>query len=463
MVPHVSRFSGRGAFLASQHTCTSHFHPLTLPTSRKLRRVMRTIDRTRLQSLMQREQQKFVADRPKSATPFVREARGAEFFDVDGHRYVDFCLGDTGAMTGHSPSATVSAVEQQARRGITLMLPSEDAIVVGEELQQRFGLPYWQFALTATDANRFSIRLARHITARPKILVFNWCYHGTVDESFITLADGVAKARRGNIGPAVDPSVTTTVVEFNDLSALEASLKREDIACVLAEPALTNVGIVLPQSGYHAALREITRKYGTLLVIDETHTICAGPGGYTRAENLEPDFLVFGKPIACGVPGAAYGFTAEVAQCILERQNLEDCDTGGIGGTLAGNALSLAAMRATLQKVLTKEAFDRMIPMAERWTEGVAKAIAEFDLPWTVTRLGCRAEYLFAPQTPGNGTEAHDAMDFELERFVHLYAMNRGILLTPFHNMALMSPVTSKEDIDEHTKVFRDAAKELVG
>jgi glutamate-1-semialdehyde 2,1-aminomutase len=450
---------------------------------------MRTIDRTRLQSLIQREQQKFVADRPKSATlferarksllggvpmnwmakwagafpPFVREARGAEFFDVDGHRYVDFCLGDTGAMTGHSPSATVSAVEQQARRGITLMLPSEDAIVVGEELQKRFGLPCWQFALTATDANRFSIRLARHITARPKILVFNWCYHGTVDESFITLADGVAKARRGNIGPAVDPSVTTTVVEFNDLSALEASLKKEDIACVLAEPALTNVGIVLPQPGYHAALREITRKYGTLLVIDETHTICAGPGGYTRAENLEPDFLVFGKPIAGGVPGAAYGFTAEVAQCILERQNLEDCDTGGIGGTLAGNALSLAAMRATLQKVLTKEAFDRMIPMAERWTEGVAKAIAEFDLPWTVTRLGCRAEYLFAPHTPRNGTEAHDAMDFELERFTHLYAMNRGILLTPFHNMALMSPVTSKEDIDQHTKVFRDAAKELVG
>ena len=450
---------------------------------------MRTIDRTRLQSLMQREQQKFVADRPKSAAlferarksllggvpmnwmarwagafpPFVREARGAEFFDVDGHRYIDLCLGDTGAMTGHSPSATVSAVEQQSRRGITLMLPSEDAIVVGEELQKRFGLPYWQFALTATDANRFSIRLARHITGRPKILVFNWCYHGTVDESFITLVNGVAKARRGNIGPPVDPAVTTTVVEFNDLEALEAALKKEDVACVLAEPALTNVGIVLPGPGYHAALREISRRHGTLLIIDETHTICAGPGGYTRAENLEPDFLVFGKPIAGGVPGAAYGFTAEVAQCILDRQNLEDCDTGGIGGTLAGNALSLAAMRATLQKVLTKDAFDRMIPMAERWTEGVAKGIADFELPWTVTRLGCRAEYLFASQTPTNGTEAHDAMDFELERFLHLYAMNRGILLTPFHNMALMSPVTSKEDIDQHTKVFRDAAKELTG
>jgi glutamate-1-semialdehyde 2,1-aminomutase len=450
---------------------------------------MRILDRTRLQSLMEREQKKFIADRPKSAAlferarksllggvpmnwmakwagafpPFVREARGAEFFDVDGHRYIDLCLGDTGAMTGHSPSATVSAVEQQARRGITLMLPSEDAITVGEELQQRFGLPFWQFALTATDANRFSIRLARHITRRPKILVFNWCYHGTVDESFITLHDGVAKARRGNIGPPVDPAVTTEVVEFNDLAALEAALKNEDIACVLAEPALTNVGIVLPDPGYHAALRELTRKHGTLVIIDETHTICAGPGGYTRANNLDPDFLVFGKPIAGGVPGAAYGFTAEVAQCIADRQNLEDCDTGGIGGTLAGNALSLAAMKATLQKVLTKDAFDRMIPMAERWTDGVAKVISEYELPWTVTRLGCRAEYLFAPKTPSNGTEAHDAMDFELERFMHLYAMNRGILLTPFHNMALMSPVTSKEDIDQHTKVFREAARELVG
>jgi len=450
---------------------------------------MKSLDRTRVSSLMQREQKRFVDERPKSKAlferarksllggvpmnwmakwagafpPFVREAQGAHFYDVDGHRYVDLCLGDTGAMTGHSPSATVKAVEEQVRRGITLMLPNEDAVFVGEELQKRFGLPYWQFALTATDANRFSIRLARQITGRPKILVFNWCYHGTVDETFITLQDGVAKARRGNVGPPVDPAVTTAVVEFNDLSALESALKNEDIACVLAEPALTNVGIVLPDPGYHTALREITRKHGTLLIIDETHTICAGPRGYTRAENLEPDFLVFGKPIGGGVPGAAYGFTAEVAQCIADRQNLEDCDTGGIGGTLAGNALSLAAMKATLQKVLTKDAFDRMIPMAERWTDGVAKAISEFELPWNLTRLGCRAEYLFSSKTPRNGTEAHDAMDFELERFMHLYAMNRGILLTPFHNMALMSPMTSKEDIDQHTKVFREAAKELVG
>jgi glutamate-1-semialdehyde 2,1-aminomutase len=451
---------------------------------------MRTVDRHRLQSLMQREQKRFVDERPKSKAlferarksllagvpmnwmvkwagafpPFVREAEGAHFFDVDGHGYSDFCLGDTGAMTGHSPFATVKAVEEQSRRGITLMLPGEDSILVAEELQNRFQLPYWQFALSATDANRFSIRLARQITGRPKILVFNWCYHGTVDETFITLeANGAVGPRRGNIGPPVNPAVTTKVVEFNDVGALERALAPRDVACVLAEPAMTNVGIVHPQPGYHQALREITRKSGTLLIIDETHTICAGPGGYTRANNLDPDVLVFGKAIGGGIPGAAYGFSREVAQRIAAKQDLEDCDVGGIGGTLAGNALSLAAMRSTLTKVLTQEAFERMIPMAERWTVGVARAIADADLPWHVTVLGCRAEYLFSAEKPNNGTEAHDAMDVELERFMHLYAMNRGILLTPFHNMALMSPETKAEDVDRHTKVFREAVGEISG
>ncbi|HEY7099753.1 MAG TPA: aspartate aminotransferase family protein [Terriglobales bacterium] len=450
---------------------------------------MPTIDRSRLASLMQREQKRFVDDRPKSKAlyeraaksllggvpmnwmlrwagafpPFVREAQGAHFFDVDGNRYVDFCLGDTGAMTGHSPSALISAVEQQIRRGATLMLPSEDGVWVGEELQKRFKLPYWQFALTATDANRFSIRLARQITHRPKILVFNWCYHGTVDESFIILNDGVPKSRRGNVGPPIDPTVTTKVVEFNDLAGLEQALGSQDVACVLAEPVMTNVGIVHPDPGYHQVLRELTRKHGTLLIIDETHTICAGPGGYTRAENLDPDFFVFGKAIAGGVPGAVYGFTDEIAKRIVESQNIEDVDTGGIGGTLAGNALSLAAMRATLSKVLTQEAFDYMIPLAERWTAGVQKVIAEFNVSWQVTRLGCRAEYMFSPAVPKNGSDARAAMDFELENFLHLYAMNRGILLTPFHNMALMAPTTSKEDVDHHSRVFREAVKELVG
>jgi glutamate-1-semialdehyde 2,1-aminomutase len=450
---------------------------------------MTSIDRTRLESLMQREQQRFVNDRPKSKTlferasksllggvpmnwmlkwagafpPFVREAQGAHFYDVDGNRYIDFCLGDGGAMTGHSPFATVKAVEVQLRRGITTMLPSEDAVWVGEELQTRFGLPFWQFALTATDANRFAIRLARQITGRRKILVFNWCYHGTVDETFITLEkDGITRPRSGNIGPPVDPSVTTEVVEFNDIDAVEEALATGEVACILTEPAMTNVGIVHPQPGFHQVMFDLTRRYNTLLILDETHTICAGPGGYSRAEKLEADFLIFGKPIGGGVPGAAYGFTQNVAERITAKQQIEDCDTGGIGGTLAGNALSLAAMRATLTKVLTQEAFDRMIPLAERWTAGVQKTLAEFGIPWYVTRLGCRAEYLFSAKPPRNGAEAHAAMDFPLERFLHLYAMNRGILLTPFHNMALMSPQTDASDVDQHSRVFREAVKELI-
>ncbi|MGA2696333.1 MAG: aspartate aminotransferase family protein [Terriglobales bacterium] len=445
------------------------------------------VDRARLKSLMEREQKRFVDERPKSRMlferaeksllggvpmnwmakwagafpPFVREAQGAHIYDVDGHRYVDFCLGDTGAMTGHSPSATVKAVEEQARRGLTLMLPSEDAVFVGEELQLRFGLRHWQFALSATDANRFAIRMARQVTGRSKILVFNWCYHGTVDESFITLKDGVSRARRGNIGPPVDPTITTKVVEFNDFAALQEALASGDVACVLAEPALTNVGIVHPEPGFHAAMRELTKKFGTLLILDETHTFCAGHGGYARAENLNPDMLVVGKAIGGGIPGAAYGFTTDVANRFAKNISLEDCDTGGIGGTLAGNALSLAAMRATLTKVLTPEAFQRMIPLAEQWRAEVERVIREFEMPWHVTRLGCRAEYQFSAQAPRNGTEAHDAMDFELERYMHLYCMNHGILLTPFHNMALMSPFTGRDDVEQHTKVFRECVKEL--
>jgi len=395
---------------------------------------------------------------------FVAEAEGAHFTDVDGRRYVDLCLGDTGAMTGHSPEVTARAICDQAGRGITLMLPTEDAIWVGEELVRRFGLPVWQFALTATDANRFTIRLARRMTGRPKILVFNWCYHGSVDEAFITLeGDGSTRVRDGNLGPPVDPAVTTKVVEFNDPETLEQALAPGDVACVLAEPALTNIGIVLPDNGFHRELREITRRTGTLLVIDETHTICAGPGGYTRAHGLEPDFLTIGKPIASGVPAAAYGFTGDVAELLGPITSEKEADTGGIGGTLAANALSLAAMRATLEYVLTDDAFERMIALAERFVEGVEAVIAERDLPWHITRLGCRAEYLFQPNRPRTGAEAAARADPELDAFMHLYALNRGFLLTPFHNMALMSPATSVEDVDQHTRVFSDAAGELLG
>jgi glutamate-1-semialdehyde 2,1-aminomutase len=447
------------------------------------------IDRARLNKLLADEQTRFVETHPRSralferaksslfegvpmnwmvkwagAFPlFVREGAGPHFTDVDGRRYLDLCLGDTGAMTGHAPAGAVEAIADRVRRGVTFMLPTEDALWVGEELKRRFGLPYWQVALTATDANRFSIRLARQITGRPKILVYNYCYHGTVDETFITLKDGVPARRHGNIGPPVDPTVTTKVVEFNDLPALEAALAPGDVACVLAEPAMTNIGIVHPEPGYHDALREITRRTGTLLIIDETHTISAGPGGYTRAHGLQPDLLTLGKPIASGVPAAVYGFSAEVAERIRRVEQYVDADSGGIGGTLAGNALSLAAMRATLEHVLTEAAYAATIPLAARFTEGVAGAIREHRLPWHVAQLGCRAEYWFCEKPPKNGGEAAAAADADLDRYMHLAALNRGILMTPFHNMALIAPGTTAADIDRHTAVFRECVEALLG
>ena len=448
---------------------------------------MTGVDPARVAQLMAREERRFIEAHPRSGAlferarhsllggvpmnwmrkwpspypPFVAGAEGGHFSCVDGHDYVDLCLGDTGAMTGHAPPQAVKAIADQAARGSTLMLPTEDAIWVGEELARRFGLPFWQFTLTATDANRFSIRLARAITGRHKILVFNWCYHGSVDEAFITLRDGVAGPRDGNIGPPVDPSVTTRVVEWNDIPALEEALAHGDVAAVLAEPVMTNIGIVHPEPGFHDALRRLTREAGTLLIIDETHTICAGPGGYTREQGLEPDIFVIGKPIAGGLPAGAYGFTEAVAERVAAHITLELADVGGIGGTLAGNALSLAAMRATLSSVLTDDAYARTIPLAERWTRGVETAIAEFGLPWQVTRLGCRAEYMFGPDRPRNGSEAAAMDDFAVQRLTHLYALNRGVLLTPFHNMALVAPQATEADIDRHTAAFREMAAEL--
>jgi len=390
---------------------------------------------------------------------FVTGGEGAHLTDVDGHRYLDLCLGDTGAMTGHAPAATVEAVRAQARRGFSFMLPTEDAIWCGEELARRFGLPYWQFAVTATDANRFAIRLARAVTGRPRILVFNWCYHGTVDETLVTLREGRAVARDGNLGPPVDPTLTTRVVEFNDLPALDAALAEGDVACVLAEPALTNVGIVHPEPGFHAALRELTRRAGTLLVIDETHTICAGSGGYTRAHGLEPDILTLGKPVAGGVPAAVYGFSAALADRVSARTRLDTADTGGIGGTLAANALATSAMRATLEHVLTEASYRRAIALADRLARGVEGVIAEECLPWVVNQLGCRVEYWFRPVPPRNGGEAAAAVDPELERYMHIAALNRGILLTPFHNMALLAPAVTEAEVDRHTEVFRDSVR----
>ena len=396
---------------------------------------------------------------------YLAGAGGARVTDVDGHEYVDFCLGDTGAMAGHSPAATVQAVQGRFGEagGATAMLPTEDAAWVGAELARRFGVPLWSFTLTATDANRWALRLARLVTRRPKVLVFSWCYHGTVDEAFITFGEAGPISREGNVGAPVDPTLTTRVVEFNDLGALERELAHGDVACVLMEPALTNIGIVLPLPGYLEGVRELTRRYGSLLLNDETHTFSAGPGGCTNAWGLQPDLVTVGKSIGGGIPAAAYGVTAEVAERVADRRDADLIDTGGVGGTLAGNALSVAAMRATLEHVLTDEAFARMIALATRFTEGVRGVLAARGVPWSVVQLGARAEYRFTSPPPVDGGRSAAAGDDQLDDYLHLYLHNRGILMTPFHNMALMCPATTEADVDLHREVFAAAVDELVG
>ena len=447
------------------------------------------VDEELLARLMERELARFRRERPRSLAQWersrasllcgvpmtwmtrwvggfpivVERAEGASLVDIDGHEHIDFCLGDTGAMTGHSPAPAVAAIERQAARGITAMLPGEDAPWVGEELQRRFGLAAWQLTVSATDANRFVIRLCRQLTGRHKVLVHNHCYHGSVDETVVTLEDGAVVARYGNIGPPVDPALTTRCVEINDLEALERELSHGDVACVLVEPALTNIGIVLPEPGYHAALRELTRRAGTLLILDETHTLCAGYGGYTRAHGLEPDIVTLGKAIASGVPTGAYGLSEEVAARVLDASVSDATDVGGVGGTLAGNLLSLAAARATLEHVLTEAAFEQMIALAARFEQGVADAIARHGLDWHVSRIGCRVEYLFTPEPPRTGAEGNDVFDAELDAYMHLYMLNRDILITPFHMMAIMCPATTVQDVDRHTAIFGEAAAELAG
>jgi glutamate-1-semialdehyde 2,1-aminomutase len=448
------------------------------------------VDRSRITDLLARERRAFADAHPRSQAAhaaarthlfggvpmtwmnkaaggfplYLDRARGARVSDLDGHEYVDFALGDTGAMAGHSPAATVAAVRERIETlgGITAMMPTEDAAWVGTELARRFGLPLWSFTLTATDANRWALRLARQITGRPKVLVFSYSYHGAVDESFVVVGpDGRAAPRPGLVGPPVDPTQTTCVCEFNDAAALEAELAHGDVAAVLMEPALTNIGIVLPEPGFLAAVRRSTREAGTLLINDETHTFSAGPGGCTRAWDLDPDVVTIGKAIAGGIPAGAYGLSAEVAERVERAQGIDLVDVGGVGGTLAGNALSLAAARATLEHVLTEEAFAGMIARAARFTAGVEQAIARAGLPWSVVQLGARTEYRFAAPAPRTGGASAAATDAELEDLLHVHLANRGILITPFHNMALMCPATTDADVDRHTEAFSEALAEL--
>ena len=455
---------------------------------------MATLDRTRLASLLEAEQAAYTKAHPRSRALFgeadnlfgrvpmtwmnmwtggfplyLDHARGNRITDVDGHTYIDFALGDTGAMAGHSPAPTVAAVTRRMGElgGITTMLPTEDAQWVGAELTRRFGLPLWSFTLSATDANRWAIRLARLATGRPKILVFGYCYHGSVDEAFaLPGPDGKTESRPGNVAPPVDLDLTTRSVPWNDLDAVEKALAHGDVAAILTEPALTNIGIVLPEPGFMEGLRELATRYGTLLMIDETHTFSAGAGGATRAWALEPDIFVIGKSIGGGIPSGAYGISREVAAAITRHTEAGDADivdVGGVGGTLAGNALSTAAMRATLGEVLTEEAFEQMTALATDFTAGVQATLDELDVPWSISQLGARAEYRFARPAPTTGEASAAAADDQLDAYMHLAMVNRGILMTPFHNMALMCPETRAADVARHTEVFREVVGALFG
>ena len=446
------------------------------------------IAESRIAELMKSEVERFIDQHPESqavadqshssllagvpmpwmkrwAGPFpvvADRAEGGRIFDIDGNKYVDFCLGDTGSMTGHANAPISQAISLQAQRGFTTMLPSSDISWVANHLAERFRMSKWQFCLSATDANRFSLRIARALSGKPKIVVNDWCYHGTVDETLVILdGEGQTVSRPGAIGPQVDPGTTTLAVPFNDLDAMERALASGEVACVLMEPALTNIGIVLPQPGYLDGVRRLTKQYGVILILDETHTICAGPQGASRLWGIDADMLVIGKTIGGGIPVAAYGMSSEVAVKVEALMHGHDLDVSGIGGTLSGSALAGAAIRATLTHALRQEDFDIAIPLATRWSTGVQAIIDQHGLPWTVQQLGCRAEYWFS-EHPQNGAQAAASVNDELESFMHLYALNRGILLTPFHNMALMTPFHSEEDVDLHTSVFSDCVRVLV-
>jgi glutamate-1-semialdehyde 2,1-aminomutase len=446
------------------------------------------IAESRIAELMKSEVERFIDQHPESqavanqshssllagvpmpwmkrwAGPFpvvADRAEGGRIFDIDGNKYVDFCLGDTGSMTGHANAPISQAISLQAQRGFTTMLPSSDISWVANHLAERFRMSKWQFCLSATDANRFSLRIARALSGKPRIVVNDWCYHGTVDETLVILDEkGQTVSRPGAIGPQVDPGTTTLAVPFNDLDAMERALATGEVACVLMEPALTNIGIVLPQPGYLEGVRRLTKQYGVILILDETHTICAGPHGASRLWGIDADMLVIGKTIGGGIPVAAYGMSSEVAVKVEALMHGHDLDVSGIGGTLSGSALAGAAIRATLTHALRQEDFDIAIPLATRWSTGVQAIIDQHGLPWTVQQLGCRAEYWFS-EHPQNGAQAAASVNDGLESFMHLYALNRGILLTPFHNMALMTPFHSEDDVDLHTSVFSDCVRELV-
>jgi glutamate-1-semialdehyde 2,1-aminomutase len=445
------------------------------------------IAKDRLEKLAQREAKRYAAARPKAKAalakganaylggvplhwmtdwpmphlPLVARAKGARLTDIDGYEIDDFCLGDTGSMFGHSPAPVAKAIRHQATRGLTYMLPTEDALEAGRLLQEVFGPFRWQIATTATDANRFAIRVARAITGRPKVLVFNGCYHGTVDDVMVELSGGKTQNRQGLMGQVADLTLGATAVEFNDLAAVESALKTGEIAAILTEPVMTNSCMVLPDAGFHDGLRLLSRRYGALLIIDETHTISSGLGGYTAVHSLSPDMFVVGKCVAGGMPTAVWGMTDDIAQRYEEANAARPSGHSGMGTTLSANPMQFACLKATLGEVMTAKNYAHMEKFAERLAHGLAAVVARHKAPWHVVRVGARVEFICAPGPLKNGTEAGHAHQPQVEAALHTALLNRGSLIAPFHNMMLVSPATKKRQVDRLITAFNDVLTEL--
>lgn len=445
------------------------------------------IDRDRLKAVAAREAKRFAAGRPKTkaaldkgAAPFldavpmhwmkdwpmpfpllVAKARGARLTDLDGYEIDDFCLGDTGSMFGHSPAPVAKAIRDQARNGLTYMLPTEAALEAGALLTERFGDFRWQIATTATDANRFALRVARAVTGKPKVMVFNGCYHGTVDDTMVELRDGKTMTRPGLTGQVTDLSTLAACAEFNDLAGVEALLKTGEIAAILTEPVMTNSCMVLPDPGFHDGLRALATKYGALLVIDETHTISSGLGGYTGVHGLDPDIFVVGKCVAGGMPTAVWGLRPTVAADYIAYNADRPSGHSGMGTTLSANPMQFACLRANLAEVMTAKSYAHMEKGAARLQAGLAGVIARHKAPWHAVRVGARVEFICAKGPLRNGSEAAKAHAHEVEATLHTALLNRGCLIAPFHNMMLVSPATKKRQIDRLITAFDEILTEL--
>ena len=398
------------------------------------------------------------------SSPFpivAQSASGATLTSVDGQVFDDFCLGDTASMFGHSPEPLAKAIAEQAGQGLSYMLPTAKGAELAEMLVHMFGFPQWQVTTTASEANRAVIRWCRGLTGRDKILIFNGCYHGAVDDVFVDLRDGHAVNRPSLIGQVQDLLPTTVAIEFNDVDALAAALRGGDIACVLAEPMMTNIGMVRDAPGFLDTLRLLCDETGTILVFDETHTISSGYGGHSNFSGPKPDILVVGKSIGGGVPCAVYGFTAGISERMAALNTSRPAGHSGIGTTLSANALAITAMHAMLGQVITRAAYDHMLSTADHLVSQLNAVIASHTLDWHVSQSGARVELVCSVVPPRNGSEARAAMDHELESFIHLYLANRGILLAPFHNMMLVSPVTQASQVDRLAAELNSALTEL--